>query len=113
MANPLNLSETLVWYRDPNRIELSQVYVNQTMANFIIACNIANGGMQCYTVSHYLVDGDNTVNHSLGSELVGLEIFRAGRKITIDDWYNIDENNININIPGGGGFTASINCYIR
>lgn len=113
MANPLNLSETLVWYRDPNRIELSQVYVNQIMANFIIACNIANGGMQCYTVTSYLIDGNNTVNHSLGSELVGLEIFRAGRKITIDDWYNIDENNININIPGGGGFTASINCYIR
>lgn len=112
-VNPFNISETLIWYRDANRVELTQICINQTMIDFITACNNTNKYMRCFTFTHYLVDGDNTVNHSLGSELVGLEIFRAGRKITIDDWYNIDENNININIPGGGGFTASINCYIR
>lgn len=110
MANPRNYTETIVWYQDSNRIEMTQVLIPMTLGNFVIAVNANNQAVKCKTITMLLQDGINPVAHNLGTELIGLQMLVGGQWAAID-WNNANTNTVNVDLAGGGSITATLNLY--
>jgi len=58
-------------------------------------------------VTQTLNDGDNTINHNLGKEIIGFEVKDVGVFVETSGDI-IDNNNFNINLAGGGPINNAI-----
>ena len=67
-----------------------------------------SSGLINKTVQQTLNDGDNTVNHALGQTAIAVTVLDSNNNKIEAEWSIIDNNNINVNISGGGPVTDAI-----
>lgn len=68
----------------------------------------SGSGLPAVKITQNLVDGDNTINHGLAKEVVSWSIKDSNGIFKEFSVNIIDNNNINVNLAGGGPLNNSV-----